>query len=120
MARQKIGIFYCKRIKDKLCVGCAKCFKAMSLGDGEFSCYDEPPEVVFMTHCGDCPGLIMPSAGLVKGSIGSIDRSVDAIHLSTCMVKACQTAGCQMDLEAVKAKLEGAFGVPVVLGGHDY
>ena len=68
MAKQKIGVFYCKRIKDVVCVGCSKCFKAMSLLEGEYSRYDEPPEVVFMTHYGDCPGLIMPSAALANSS----------------------------------------------------
>jgi len=120
MARKKIGIFYCKRIKDQVCVGCAKCFKAVSETEGEYSRYDEPPEVVFMTHCGDCPGLIMPSASLMKTCLRDLDVSVDAIHLSTCIMKAKNTAACPMDLDAIRSKLEESWGVPVVLGGHDY
>jgi len=120
MAKKRIGIFYCKRIKDRVCIGCAKCFKAAAEMEGEFSAYDEPPEIVFMTHCGDCPGLIMPSADLMKGTLENIDRKVDAIHLSTCIIKARATAGCPMDIEMLKPKLEEKFGVPVIFGGHNY
>jgi predicted metal-binding protein len=62
----RIAIVSCQKIKDVSCIGCIKCFKAMDLKDGEFSRYTDDIEVVAMSDCGDCPGLVMPKLSLVK------------------------------------------------------
>ena len=55
----KIGIISCANIKDKHCIACLKCFKAMKERLGEFARYDDI-EIVFMSDCGGCPGLTIP------------------------------------------------------------
>jgi predicted metal-binding protein len=121
MAR-RIGIIYCKRIQDSSCVGCAKCYKAISERSFAFE-GDEPVELVFKTSCGDCPGLVLPRLDLQATVLDALEtpmRSLDAIYLATCVKKATAVMGCPMRLEAVTAKIEEIYGVPVHLGTHDY
>ncbi len=69
----KIAILYCKRIKDISCIACAKCFKGIQEKNGEFGRHDDI-ELVAMTDCGDCPGLVVPRVKLlseVTTSLGS-------------------------------------------------
>ena len=54
----KIAILYCKRVQDHSCIACVKCYKGISEKNGEFAKYDEI-ELVAMTDCGDCPGLVV-------------------------------------------------------------
>lgn len=114
-----IMIVTCAKIRDINCVACLKCFKAADLKEGEFANYDEV-KIVAMSGCGDCPGLVMPKVGLVMEMADYLERDVDAIHFGTCMVKANKTAACPIDLEKVKEMLSSKYGVPVVVGTHNY
>lgn len=117
---KKIAIIQCAKIKDASCVGCLKCFKAASKKEGEFSRYDEDVQIVAMSGCGDCPGLIMPKAGILMEMSDYLNCEIDAIHLGTCLVKAVKTAACQIDLDKIKELLSSKFGKEVVIGSHNY
>lgn len=117
----RIAILYCKRIQDHSCVACAKCYKGMAERQGEFQRYeDEEIELVGMTDCGDCPGLTVPRVKLLNEVVKGLDRSIDTIHLGTCMKMAMETAQCPIDYDDLQAMLKDRFGVEVVLGTHAY
>jgi len=117
----RIAILYCKRIQDHSCIACAKCHKGMAERQGAFQRYAEKEiELVGMTDCGDCPGLTVPRVKLLKEVLNGLDRSVDTVHLGTCMKLAMETAQCPIDYDDMKALLESRFGVEVVLGTHSY
>ena len=115
----KIAVIYCKRIQDYSCIACAKCYKAMALKNGEYGQHDEI-ELVAMTDCGDCPGLVVPRVKLLKEVTKNLDREFDVIHLGTCMKLAMETAGCPIDFDELQVVLESKFGVKVILGTHSY
>lgn len=115
----RIAIIYCKRIKDHSCIACAKCFKGIGEKNGEFSRHDQI-ELVAMTDCGDCPGLVVPRVKLLTEVAGNLDRKIDAIHLGTCVKLAMDTAQCPIDFDDLKAVLESRFGVQVIMGTHSY
>jgi len=114
-----ILIVTCAKIRDINCVACLKCFKAADLKQGEFANYDEV-KITAMCGCGDCPGLVMPKVGLVMEQADYLERDIDAIHLGTCLVKANKTAACPINLEKVREMLSSKYGVPVVVGTHNY
>ncbi len=115
----KIAVLYCKRIQDHSCVACAKCFKAMREKNAEYGRHDEI-ELVAMTHCGDCPGLVVPRVKLLTEVVKNLDETIEVIHLGTCMKLAMETAECPIDYDDLKITLEKKFGVEVVLGTHSY
>lgn len=115
----KIGILYCKNIKDHSCIACAKCHKGMAEKNGEFAQHDDI-ELVAMTDCGGCPGLTVPRVKIVSEVTKNLERPVEVIHLGTCMKLAMETAGCPIDFEDLKTTLENKFGVQVILGTHSY
>ncbi|MFC1557560.1 CGGC domain-containing protein [candidate division KSB1 bacterium] len=115
----KIAILYCKRIKDHSCIACAKCFKGMHEKNAEFARYDEI-ELVAMTDCGDCPGLVVPRVKLLSELTKGLERPFDAIHLGTCVKLAMETAECPIDFDDLKVTLENKFGAEVILGTHSY
>ena len=115
----KIAILYCKRIQDHSCIACMKCHKGMAEKNGEFARHDEI-ELVAMTDCGDCPGLVVPRVKLLKGLSAGLDRDFDTLHLGTCMKLAMETAECPIDYDDLKVTLEKNFGIEVVLGTHSY
>lgn len=115
----KIAILYCKRIKDHSCIACAKCYKGMDEKNAEFGRYDEI-QLVAMTDCGDCPGLVVPRVKLLNELTTGLGREIEAVHLGTCMKLAMETADCPIDFDELKPTLENKFGVEVVLGTHSY
>lgn len=115
----KIAIIYCKRIKDYSCIACAKCYKGIAEKNGEFARHNQI-ELIAMTDCGDCPGLVVPRVKLLSEVAKNLDRSIDTIHLGTCVKLAMETARCPIDFEDTKVLLENTFGVDVVLGTHSY
>lgn len=115
----KIAILYCKRIQDHSCIACAKCYKGIAEKHGEFAKYDEI-ELVAMTDCGDCPGLVVPRVKLLNEVTKNLDRPIEALHLGTCMKLAMETAACPIDYDELKITLEKKFGIDVVLGTHSY
>ena len=115
----RIGIISCANIKDRHCIACLKCFKAMRERLGEFAQHDDI-EVVFMADCGGCPGLTIPKMVLVEEQAKGLERDFDTIHIGACVVKAAQLSGCPIDLEDLKKKLEGKFGKKVIVGTHPW
>ena len=115
----RIAILYCKRIKDKACIACAKCHKAMALKEGNFSDLDEV-ELVAMTDCGDCPGLTVPKVKLLNEVTKNLERPIERLYMGTYMKLAMDTADCPIDYETLKLTLENKFGIDVVLGTHNY
>ena len=115
----KIAILYCKRIQDHSCIACAKCFKGMHEKNAEFGRHDEI-ELVAMTHCGDCPGLVVPRVKLLGELLKGLGREIETLHLGTCMKLAMETAQCPIDFDDLKITLEKKFNVEVVLGTHAY
>jgi len=115
----KIAILYCKRIQDHSCIACAKCHKAIHEKKAEFSRYDDI-DLVAMTDCGDCPGLVVPRVKLLMELTKSLDREIEVLHLGTCIKLAMETAECPIDYDDLKITLEKKFGIEVVLGTHSY
>ncbi len=115
----RIAVLYCKRIKDHSCIGCAKCYKGMKEKNGEYAQHDEI-DLVAMTDCGDCPGLVVPRVKLLSEVAKNLGREIDVLHLGTCMKGAMQNAQCPIDFDALKPTLEKKFGCKVVLGTHAY
>jgi predicted metal-binding protein len=115
----KIAIIYCKRIKDHSCVACAKCFKAVHEKDAEFAQHEDV-DLVAMTDCGDCPGLVVPRVRLLTETAKSLGREIEVLHLGTCVKSAMETAQCPIDFDELKIRLEKNFGLKVVLGTHAY
>ena len=114
----KIAVLYCKKVKDHSCIACAKCYKGMAEKNGEYGRHDEI-ELVAMTDCGDCPGLVVPRVDLQKTVLDALGVDFDAIYFGTCVKKATALMNCPMNLEGITATLEDKFGVPVTLGTHD-
>ena len=115
----KIGILYCRRIKDHSCIACMKCHKGMAEKNGEFARHDEI-ELVAMTDCGDCPGLVVPRVKLISEICKNLDREIETLHLGTCVKLAMETAACPIDLDILQPIVENKFGVKLVLGTHSY
>jgi len=115
----KIAILYCKRVKDHSCIACAKCYKGIAEKNGEFAKYDEI-ELVAMTDCGDCPGLVVPRIKLLNELTQNLDRPIEALHLGTCVKLAMETAACPIEFDDLQIILEKKFGIDVTLGTHFY
>jgi predicted metal-binding protein len=115
----RIAILYCKRIKDHSCIACAKCFKGIAEKNAEFGRYDDI-DLVAMTDCGDCPGLVGPRVTLLNEVLADLERPIDVIYLGTCMKSAMETSECPIDYDELKLTLEKRFGVEVILGTHSY
>jgi predicted metal-binding protein len=115
----KIGIIACKKQMDTLCIGCAKCFKALAEGAGMLADY-ETPELVFLTSCGDCPGFPVQRTSLMLSYLKPLDQDVEVIHLGTCIQSAVVNGKCPIDIESTKKKLEEKFKKTVVVGTHPY
>lgn len=114
-----IAILYCKRVKDHSCIACAKCYKAMHKKEGEFARHDEI-DLVAMTDCGDCPGLVIPRVKLLRDVAKGLDRKIETLHFGTCVKLAMETARCPIKFDELKNTIEKDFGYKVVLGTHSY
>jgi predicted metal-binding protein len=115
----KIAILYCKRIKDHSCIACMKCFKAIQERNAELARYSEI-DLVAMTDCGDCPGLVVPRLKLLTDIAKEMGRSIEVLHLGTCMTSAMNTSACPLDFDELKVSIEKTFGITVVPGTHSY
>jgi len=116
---KNIGMIYCERIQDQSCIGCAKCYKAVNEKDFVFEGEDDY-RIVFKTSCGDCPGLVLPKLQLQMTVLEKLGETVDEIYFGTCVKKATAVMNCPMNIDVIKAKMEDMFGVPVIVGTHDY
>ncbi len=118
---KRILVVTCDNLRDKHCIACMKCFKALDNREGEFARYKgEEVQIAGWTTCGGCPGMVVPRVLLCKELAGLYGRDFDVIHLGTCMVKATKVSKCPLNLEELKQKLEDLFGKEVVIGTHNY
>jgi predicted metal-binding protein len=85
---------------------------------GEFEHHDDDIEVIALTDCGDCPGLLMPRVTMVMGMLKDLDQTPDAIHLGTCVKMAMEHGECPLDPDELKLKIEGKVGKPLSVGTH--
>jgi predicted metal-binding protein len=115
----KVAILYCKKVKDISCIACAKCYKAMHEKNGNFQGLDDI-QLVAMTDCGDCPGVLFPKVKLLNEVLSRLDEKIEVLYFGSCMKLAMETAECPIDFEGIKALLENKFGIKVVLGTHNY
>jgi len=114
-----IAILYCRKIKDHSCIGCAKCYKGIKEKNGQFAEHDEI-NLVAMTDCGDCPGLVVPRVKLLTEVANNLDRTIEVVHLGTCVKAAIETAACPIDFDKLKTTVKEKFGCEMVLGTHSY
>jgi predicted metal-binding protein len=114
-----VAILYCKRVQDHSCIACAKCYKGMKEKNAEFARHDTI-DLVAMTDCGDCPGLVVPRVKLLSELTQGLGRPIEVLHFGTCMKLAMETAQCPIDWDEMKLTLEKKFGIEVVLGTHSY
>jgi len=91
----------------------------MAEKNGKFAEYDEI-ELVAMTDCGDCPGLVVPRVKLLNELTQNLDRPIEALHLGTCVKLAMETAACPIEFDDLKIIIEKKFGIEVILGTHSY
>jgi len=63
---------------------------------------------------------VLPKLELQKVVLDSLDLGFDALYFGTCVKKAKALMSCPMNLECISAKIEEKFGVPVIVGTHDY
>jgi predicted metal-binding protein len=91
----------------------------MAEKNGEFGQHDDI-ELVAMTDCGDCPGLVVPRVKLLNEITRNLERPIETLHLGTCVKLAMETADCPIDYDDLKVTLESKFGMNVVLGTHSY
>ncbi len=116
---KRIAIFYCKRIQDHSCIACINCFRGVMEKNGDFAQHDDDIQVISLTDCGDCPGLIIPRMKMLKKLLDDAG-GVDVIHFGTCMKTAYELCNCPMDLDEMKMLIEKNFGIPVIIGTHAY
>jgi predicted metal-binding protein len=91
----------------------------MAENNGEFAKYVEI-ELVAMTDCGDCPGLVVPRVKLLNELTKDLDRPIEALHLGTCVKLAMETAACPIEFDELQIILKKKFGIDVILGTHSY
>ena len=115
----RIAVLYCKRVKDYSCIACAKCYKGMDEKNGEYARHDDI-ELVAMTDCGDCPGLVVPRVKLLNEVTRNLDRPIEVLHLGTCVKLAMETAECPIDFDNLQSIVKNKFGIDLVLGTHNY
>lgn len=95
------------------CPGEWRCLKAAATGEGNFT---EPVAVTAFVRC-ECPGrTIIPNIAMTSRVSGV---KPDAIYLSKCLAES--KPGCPYTSPAdLAALIEGATGIPVVMGTHKY
>ncbi len=111
----KAVVVCCEKIRDRICIGCARCFKALSMKAGKFSEFDSV-EIVAWTSCGGCPGLVLPKINNLNLVLKQIGVDYDVIFLASCILKAVKKGYCSIDLEKLVRDLEEETGKVVVLG----
>ena len=113
-------IVSCDNIRDKSCIACAKCFKGIDEKAGSFEGFSDI-QIVAMSSCGGCPGLVVPKLKLMETCLKSLERDYDTIFIGTCMVTAINTGNCPIgDVDKLKGLLEEKFGKKVVVGTHPW
>jgi len=115
----RIAIPYYKGVMDHSCITCIKCCTGITENKAEFSQNDDI-ELVAMADCGDCPGFVVPRIKLLCEVTKGFKRSIETLHLVTCIKIALDTTACPIDFIEPKLVLESRFGINVVLSTHSY
>ncbi len=105
----------CEKIRDRICMGCARCFKALSMKAGKFGEFDDV-RIVAWTSCGGCPGLVVPKMNNLNLVLRQLGVDYDVVFIGSCIVKAVKTGNCSIDLEKLVKDLEEEIGKKVVVG----
>ena len=96
------------------CPGEWRCLKAAALGEGTF---EEPVQVIGLLKC-QCPGkTTVPNLGV---NMKMSEMKPDVVYLSSCLANSkpdCPTFGSPQTLADM---IDAKFGLPVVMGTHDY
>lgn len=117
----RIAILCCENIRDKSCIACAKCFKAINEKAGSFKSIEDEIEVVGILGCGGCPGLHMPKINLFKTCLESLNMDFDKLFIGTCIITAIDFGNCPIeDYVTLKTMLENKLGKEVILGTHPW
>ncbi|RLI78148.1 metal-binding protein [Archaeoglobales archaeon] len=117
----RIAILCCENIRDKSCIACAKCFKAINEKAGTFKLIEDGIEVVGILGCGGCPGLHMPKINLFETCLESLNMDFDKLFIGTCIITAIDFGNCPIeDYVTLKTMLENKLGKEVVLGTHPW
>ena len=69
--------------------------------NAQFNLYDDI-ELVAITDCGDCPGLLAQRVLLLIIVIKNIGQVIETIHFGTCVKLLMETAGCSMSFNKLK------------------
>lgn len=100
-------------------MSCANGLEGMAERNANFARCDEV-ELVALTDCGDCPGLVAPRVKLLAEVTKNLGRPFDAVHLGTCVKLAMETAACPINVGELQVVMQARFGVPLRLGTHTY
>ncbi len=111
----KAVIVCCEKIRDTICKGCARCFKAIADKAGKFGEFDEV-QIVAWTSCGGCPGLVIPKLNNLDLVLKQIGVDYDVVFIASCIVKAVKTGYCRIDIEKLAKDIEEETGKKVVIG----
>ncbi len=111
----KAVVVCCEKIRDRICMGCVRCFKALSMKAGRFGEFDEV-QIVAWTSCGGCPGLVVPRMNNLNLVLKQIGVDYDVIFLASCIVKAVKVGYCSIDLDKLVKDLEEETGRRVIVG----
>ena len=115
----RVAVFCCKKIRDHSCIACMKCYRGAAEKRAEFAQHPDDVQIVAMTDCGDCPGLLIPRVKMVLGMLEKDFGGVDAIHLGTCVKMAYEHGNCPMDLDEIRLKVRKTFNKPLIIGTHN-
>ena len=112
---RKIAVIGCGAYMDSGygCPGEWRCLKAAALGEGRFT---EPSSVIAFLKC-QCPGRSTATNLSMAARLSELKP--DAVHLSSCLVKA--EPGCPyFKPEELASLIEEKTSLEVILGSHDY
>ena len=115
----KAVILNCDNIRDKSCIGCERCLKAIREKEGEFARFDSV-ELVGFLGCGGCPGVIVPRFKQFNKWIEGFD-DYEVVFIGKCVVTMVESGSCPIgDLNKLKEIIESKFGKQVVFGTHPW
>jgi len=115
----KAIVLSCDNIRDRFCVGCERCLKAVREGEGEFGKFDKV-ELVGLLSCGGCPSYVLPKLKLFNKWIESFD-DYEVVFIGKCIVTSIDAGECPIgDVNKLKELIESKVGKKVVVGTHPW
>lgn len=114
----KAVIVCCEKIRDELCIGCERCFKAIREKLGTFEKFDKI-ELVGIVGCGGCPGNVIPKMKLFNKWIEGFD-DYEIIFIGNCIKAANGFGHCPLDIDDLAELLRRQFNKEVIIGTHPW